>query len=44
MVVLGLIQVGSFAVAGDLVFSFGGLIYAILGIAYLWAEVYSTDQ
>ena len=44
MVALGLIQVGSFGLAGDWIFSFFGLIYAIIGVAYLWAEVYSPAQ
>jgi len=44
MVALGLIQVGSFALAGDWIFSFFGLIYAIIGVAYLWAEVYSPAR
>jgi len=37
MIALDLIQVGSFALAGDWIFSFFGLIYAIIGVAYLWA-------
>lgn len=44
MITLGLIQVGSFAVQSNWIFSFLGLIYAILGVVYLWAEVYSTAQ
>jgi 1,4-dihydroxy-2-naphthoate octaprenyltransferase len=44
MIALGLIQAGSFAVQSDWIFSFLGLVYAILGVAYLWAEVYSTAQ
>lgn len=43
MVALGLIQAGSFAIGGDWKFSFLGLVYAILGVAFLWAEVYSTQ-
>lgn len=42
MVSLGLVQAGSFAIAGDVVFSSFGVVYAILGVGFLWAEVYST--
>jgi len=44
MVALSLIQVGSFALASDWIFSFFGLMYAIIGVAYLWAEVYSPAR
>ncbi|EJN60601.1 hypothetical protein SAMN04487950_2046 [Halogranum rubrum] len=44
MVSLGLIQAGSFAVGGEMIFSFLGLVYAIIGVAYLWTEVYSPAE
>ncbi|WP_176548108.1 hypothetical protein [Natrinema sp. CBA1119] len=44
MILLGLVQVGSYAVQSDLVFAIFGLLYSCLGIGYLWAEVYTADQ
>ncbi|SDR09644.1 hypothetical protein [Halopelagius longus] len=44
LVALGLLQAVSFAIADDWIFSFGGVLYAIGGMYYLWVEVYSTAQ
>ncbi|MFC6825068.1 hypothetical protein [Halopelagius fulvigenes] len=44
LVALGLIQAVSFAMADEWIFSFGGVLYAICGIYYLRAEVYSTAE
>ena len=44
MVALGLVQAGSYVVRSDWVFSFFGLLYALIGVGYLWAEVYAPAR
>ncbi|MBZ6493466.1 hypothetical protein [Natrinema longum] len=44
MVLLGLVQAGSSVVGSDWQFAVFGLLYALIGIGYLWAEVYTVDR
>lgn len=44
MVCLGLVQTVSSIVQGNIPFAFFGFLYALIGVAYLWAEVYSDAQ
>ena len=44
MVGLGLFQAGSFALQSDWLPMVLGLLYAAIGTAYLWAEVYTAGQ
>lgn len=43
MVALGLIQVASFGISDDPLFSAFGLLYAVIGAAFLWTEVYRSE-
>lgn len=42
MVLLGLVQAGSYFVDSEWQFAVFGLLYACIGIGYLWAEVYTA--
>ncbi|WP_175416435.1 hypothetical protein [Natrinema versiforme] len=42
MVLLGLVQAGSYFVDSEWQFAVFGLFYAVIGIGYLWAEVYTA--
>lgn len=44
MVGLGLFQAGSFALQSEWLPMVLGLLYAAIGTAYLWAEVYTAGQ
>jgi hypothetical protein len=44
MVSLGLVQTISGVVQDNLPFAIFGFLYALIGVAYLWAEVYSADR
>lgn len=44
MVGIGLVQVGLFARESEWIPTGLGLLYAGIGIAYLWAEVYALNQ
>ncbi|MUV85400.1 hypothetical protein GJ631_02060 [Natronomonas sp. CBA1123] len=44
MVSLGLVQTVSGVLQDNLPFATFGFLYALIGVAYLWAEVYSADQ
>ncbi|WP_254763234.1 hypothetical protein [Natrinema marinum] len=44
MVLLGLVQAGSFWAADDRVVAALGLLYAAIGVGFLWAEVYRPDR
>ena len=43
MVGLGLVQAGSFALQSEWIPIVLGLLYSVIGIAYLWAEVYTAS-
>lgn len=42
MIVLGLVQAALFAVQSEWIPTALGILYSVLGIAYLWAEVYTV--
>ena len=44
MIGLGLFQAGSFALQSEWLPMVLGLLYAAIGTAYLWAEVYTAGQ
>ncbi|QLK25921.1 hypothetical protein HYG81_17880 [Natrinema zhouii] len=44
MVLLGLVQAGSYVVQSELMFAIFGLLYSCIGIGYLWAEVHTADR
>ena len=44
MVGLGLVQAGAFALQSKWLPMVLGLLYAVIGTAYLWAEVYTAGQ
>ena len=44
MVGLGIFQAGSFFLQSDWLPMVLGLLYAAIGTAYLWAEVYTAGQ
>ncbi|WP_202614480.1 hypothetical protein [Halostella litorea] len=44
MVALGLIQAGAFAAQSEWIPTALGLLYSGIGVAYLWAEVYTVDR
>lgn len=43
MVLLGLVQAGSFAVQAEWIPVGLGIAYGAIGVAFLWAEVYAAD-
>jgi hypothetical protein len=43
MVSLGLVQTVSGVAEDNLPFAVFGVLYALIGVAYLWTEVYSAD-
>lgn len=43
MVGMGLVQASLFAVQSESIPTGLGILYSLLGIAYLWAEVYTVD-
>lgn len=43
MVGMGVVQASLYAVQNEWVFIGFGVFYSLLGIAYLWAEVYAAD-
>lgn len=44
MVVLGLVQAVWGALQSEVIYSLLGSVYAFIGIAYFWAEVYRVDE
>lgn len=44
MVLLGLVQLWSFAVQDEWIPATLGIAYGAIGVAFLWAEVYATDE
>ena len=44
MVGMGLVQASLFAVQSEWIPTSLGIFFSLLGIVYLWAEVYSTAQ
>ncbi|MEZ3168528.1 hypothetical protein ABNG02_14490 [Halorubrum ejinorense] len=44
MVGMGLVQASLFAVQSEWIPTGLGIFFSVLGIVYLWAEVYSTSQ
>jgi hypothetical protein len=43
MVGIGLVQASLFAVQSESIPTGVGILYSLLGVAYLWAEVYTAD-
>lgn len=43
MMGMGVVQASLYAMQNEWVFIGLGVFYSLLGIAYLWAEVYTTD-
>jgi hypothetical protein len=43
MVGMGLVQASLFAVQGEWIPTGLGIFYSLLGIVYVWAEVYTAD-
>ena len=43
MVLLGLAQAGLGVMGNDRLFAVLGLSYAVIGLGYLWAEVYTAE-
>ncbi|WP_435347130.1 hypothetical protein [Haloarchaeobius sp. HRN-SO-5] len=44
MIGLGVVQAGLFALQSDWIPAGLGLLYSGIGVAYLWAEVYTVSQ
>ncbi|WP_408959347.1 hypothetical protein [Natrinema sp. 74] len=44
MVLLGLVQAWSFRATGDQISAALGLLYAAIGVGFLWTEVYTHDR
>jgi len=44
MIAVGLVQVSSFAWNDNLLFSITGALYVVLGVTWLWTEVYSPSE